>query len=627
MEFAAKVWKLLVGLKDALVLAFMLLFFMVLYGALTARPNVGVVREGALLVRLNGSVVEEPQLIDPLSSVMSGTVPTHEYRARDIVRALRGAAQDDRVKAVVLDLSRFTGGGMVHMQEIGQALDAVRAAKKPVLAWAVGYADDGVLLAAHASEVWVDPMGGAFVLGPGGNNLYYKGLIDRFKVTAHIFKVGTYKDAVEPYTQSEMSAPSREARVALLGALWEQWQADVAKARPKANLQLVSKDPVGWLKASQGDAAAAAKAAGLVDRVGTHAEFGQRVAELAGKDPLDKSPGAFAHTNLATWLAANPAPEPGKVIGVVTIAGEIVDGKAGPGVAGGERIAKLLDSALEEDLAALVVRVDSPGGSVMASEEIRNAILRYKAKGIPVVVSMANLAASGGYWVSTPGSRIFAEPATITGSIGIFATIPSFERALAEYGVTGDGVKTTPLSGQPDLITGLSPEVEAMIQASIENGYSRFLGLVSASRKKTPQEIDRVAQGRAWDGGTARQIGLVDQFGGLDDALAYAAKQAKLEDGGWHAKYLGADASPYASLFERFGGGDEDGEDRPATAQDLVAIAAQRQQATLARAFAGVERLMTARGAQAYCLDCPVAGGAAARPTSGGWLALLDRLL
>ena len=626
MEFAGKVWKLLVGIKDGLVLLVMLLFFMALYGALTARPNPGAVREGALVIKLSGNVVEEPAVADPLATLMSGAAPANQYRARDIVHALRTAAKDDRVKAVVLDLSRFTGGGQVHLMEIAEAIDEVRAAKKPVLAWAVGYIDDGLLLASHASEVWVDPLGGAFVMGPGGNNLYYKGLFDRFKVTANVYRVGTYKDAVEPYLGTGQSPASKEARAALYGALFDAWKADVAKARPKANLQLVTTDPVGWLKASAGNAAEASKAAGLVDRIGSHADFGSRVAEVAGKDTLNKAPGAFVHTTLSAWLAANPPKTDGKPIGVITVAGEIVDGKAGPGTAGGTRIAKLLDQALEKDLAALVVRVDSPGGSVMASEEIRNAILRHKAKGIPVVVSMANLAASGGYWVSTPATRIFAEPSTITGSIGIFAMIPSFERALAEYGVTGDGVQTTPLSGQPDIITGIRPEVNAMIQANIESGYARFLGLVAASRGKTPAEIDRMAQGRAWDGGTARQMGLVDQFGGLGDALAYAASAAKLGEGDWHPVYLGADASPYSSLLERLQGDDEEGsEGAPAAGADLVALAAQRQQDQLGRALAGIERLVSVRGAQAYCLECPVVGAPAARPADSPllqrWLA------
>ncbi len=606
MIFARKVWHLLVAIKDGLVLLFMLLFFFALYAALTVRPGVAQLRDGALLLKLDGAVVEETSLNDPLSGLVTGEPPAREYAARDVVRALRLAASDDRIKAVVLDLSRFDGGGLVHMEEIGAAMDAVRAAKKPVLTFAVSYVDDGVMLAAHASEAWVDPMGGAFVTGPGGNGLYYGALLERLKVKAHVFRVGTYKDFVEPYLRSDQSAPSKEARKALYGAVWDNWKANVAKARPKANLALVTGDPVGWVKAAGGDSAKAAQSAGLVDKLGDAVAFGERVKQLVGADPDDSRPGAFAHSSMTALLGAHPAPREGSAVAVVTVAGEIVDGEAGPGSAGGDRIAALIDEANADDAAALVLRVDSPGGSVIASERIRSALERFRAKGRPVAVSMANMAASGGYWVSTPGQRIFAEPATITGSIGIFAIIPSFEGTLASYGVTTDGVRTTPLSGQPDLLGGLTPEIEAMLQANIENGYSRFVGLVAKARGKSLAQVDAVAQGRVWDGGTARQLGLVDQFGGLDDALGWAANAAKLER--WHPQFYGTPADPLGSLLERFGGGDEDREDTGLVSggRDFAGIAAARQQQIVGRVGGDLARLLSARGAQAYCLECPV---------------------
>ncbi|MEY2943195.1 MAG: hypothetical protein RLY97_1209, partial [Pseudomonadota bacterium] len=505
MAFARKVWKLLVAIKDGLVLLLMLLFFAGLSAALSGRSDrSGQVRDGALLVKLNGALVEEVSEADPFAGITGGGA-MKEFRARDISRAIALAADDDRIKAVVLDMSGFVGGGQVNLEEVGAAMDAVRAAKKPVLAYAEMMDDSGMLLAAHASEVWLDPLGGVFVPGPGGYHLYYGKLLERLKITAHVYKVGTYKDYVEPYLRNDQSDPSREARKALYASIWDGWKANVAKARPKADIARVTSDPVGWFQAAGGDAAKAALSAGLVDKIGDYAEFGKHVAEIAGADKADKRPGAFAHTKLAAWLAANPAASVGKAIGVVTIAGEIIDGKAGPGTAGGDRIAALIDSAESRDLAALVVRVDSPGGSVMASEVIRSAIERQKKRGLPVAVSMGNVAASGGYWVSTPATRIFAQPSTITGSIGIFAVIPSFERLLGQYGVTGDGVRTTAISGQPDPMTGFTPEVEKLLQANVEAGYARFIGLVAKSRGKTPAQIDAIAQGRVWDGGTARQ--------------------------------------------------------------------------------------------------------------------------
>lgn len=607
MKFARKVWKLLVAIKDGLALLLLLMFFTGLYAVLTMRPSAVQVREGALLLKLDGSVVEEPAELDPVTLLLSTRAPARQYRSRDVVRAVRAAADDKRIKAVVFDLSRFTGGGQVHMEDLGAAMDAVRAKNKPVLTWAQAYTDDSVLLAAHSSEAWVDPMGGAFILGPGGNHLYFAGLIEKLKVNLHVFKVGTFKDFVEQYTRTGQSPESKEARAAVYAALWANWQENVKKARPRANIALATGDPGAWFKAAGGDGALAARNAGLIDRIGTRAEFGTRVAALVGKDSTDKKPGAFANTTLSPWVAVLPKQGGGKPIGVVTIAGEIVDGKAGPGTAGGERIADLLDKALDQNLAGLVIRVDSPGGSVAASEEIRTAIERHKAKGIPIAVSMANLAASGGYWVSTPGQRIFAEPGTITGSIGIFAIIPSFERTLAEYGVTTDGVKTTPLSGQPDPIGGLSPAAEQMLQANIENGYGRFLSLVGKARGKTPAQVDTVAQGRVWDGGTARQLGLVDQFGGLDDALAWVAAQAKLKKGGWHPVYLGQSDPTYAALIDRLRGDDASG------ANDLAGLVAQRQRGMVAQALANAEGLLTSGGAKAYCFDCPIAVAAPAK--------------
>lgn len=617
MIFARKVWHFLVAIKDGLVLIFMLLFFLALYGVLTARPSAGTLKDGALLLKLNGTVVEEPAVQDPLEGLFSGSSQPKEYRARDLVRAISLAAEDESIKAVVLDLSQFTGGGLVTMQELGAALDKVRAAKKPVLTYAMAYTDDGVMLAAHASEVWVHPLGGAFVTGPGGNRLYYAALLQRYKVNIHVYKVGTYKDYVEPYLRDSASEPSKEARGALLGAVWEEWQADVAKARPKANIKLISTDPAGWLAASKGDAAQAALSAGLVDKLGDEVAFGERVKGIAGADNLSDAPGAYAHNRPEALLAAHSEDDSGEAVAVVTIAGSIVDGKAGPGTAGGARIAKLIDKANTDDAKALVLRVDSPGGSVFASEQIRLATERFKAKGRPVVVSMANVAASGGYWVSTPANRIFAQPGTITGSIGIFAVIPSFERTLADYGVKSDGVKATALSGQPDVLGGISPEAEKMIQANIENNYGKFLNVVARSRGKTPEQVDAIAQGRVWDGGTARQNGLVDQFGGLDDALVFAAKSAKLDE--WHAEYYGTDANPYASILDRLTGDDDDEQGEPA-ATDFAGLVAVQQQARLTAALGELQWLGQVRGAQAYCLDCPVPLRVKAKPNSAGWI-------
>ncbi|MBY6127875.1 signal peptide peptidase SppA [Qipengyuania aquimaris] len=618
MGFAGKVWRLLVGIKDGLVLLFMLLFFWALFAVLTARPSPAQVREGALLIELDGVVVEERTPIDPFEALLSQTAPIGEFQSRDLVRAIDKAAEDDRITAVVLDLDGFLGAGQVHLNDIGEALDRVRKADKPVLAYATAYADDGVFLAAHATEVWMNPLGGAIVAGPGGDRLYFAGLLERLKVNARVYKVGTYKSAVEPFTESGMSDPARENANALYGALWEEWQASVKAARPAVDLDRVTKSPAEWVEAANGDLATAALEAGLVDKLGNSAEFGARVAELVGEDEWSDLPGAYPSTPLNAWLEANPWDSSGKAIGVITVAGEIVDGDAGPGTAGGARIAELLDEALDRDFAGLVVRVDSPGGSVLASEEIRDAIMRHKARDIPVAVSMANVAASGGYWVSTPADRIFAEPETITGSIGIFAVIPTFEEAAASIGVNSDGVATGPLSGQPDLIGGFTPEVDRILQASIEDGYEDFLSRVASARSMTRDQVDTVGQGRVWDGGTARQLQLVDEYGGMEEALAWVAAQAELGDGEWHAAYLGDQASRTDTILRQLLIGEEDAEGR-----DVFAMLAGQEVARTGMIVTDAQRLLTTRGAQAYCLACPSPASAKAQGqrTLDGFLA------
>jgi protease-4 len=634
MGFVGKVWKVLVGIKDALVLLFMLLFFVALFGLLSASPSPAQVREGALHIDLAGFVVEERSVIDPVAALINRSAPETQHEAREIVRALDAAAADDRIKAVVIDLSGFLGGGQVHLTEIGAAMDRVRAAEKPVLTHALGYADDHMLLAAHASEVWLDPMGGALIAGPGGSFLFYAELLEKLDVKARVYRVGEFKAAVEPYLLNEMSPQARENIGALYDALWEEWQANVKKARPAIELDGVLGNPAGWAQDAGGDLAEAALSAGLVDKLGDKVEFGRRVAEIAGAAEWDEKPGAYAKTELAPFLADHPAPSGGKAIAVVTVAGNLVDGDAGPGTAGAARITRLLDEALDDDIAGLVVRVDSPGGSVLASEDIRRAIERYREKDLPVAVSFANVAASGGYWVATAGDRIFAEPETITGSIGVFAVLPTFENAAARVGVNADAIRTTPLSGQPDVIAGLTPEVDAIFQSGVENTYRDFIGLVAKSRGIPPAEVDAIAQGRVWDGGTARQLKLVDQFGGLDDALGWVAEMAKLDEGGWHARFLAEPLDGTAALIRQLLANDTAQAARSAGRHggDLFALAALSRERAMAQILADAERLTGGAGVQAYCLECPAPRQPAANPPGEGaqalsrWQALLALL-
>lgn len=601
MAFVKGAWRIIMAVKDVLVLLFLMLFFGLLYAALSFTPSpVRAISSGALLLDLDGVIVEQPSEVDPFSLLAGGGPRMTEYRLRDIVTALEAARTDHKVKAVVLDLDGFMGGGQVALARVGKALDAVRAARKPVLAFATAYEDDGYQLAAHASEIWVNPIGGVALTGPGGSNLYYKGLIDKLGITAHVYRVGTYKSFVEPFTRTDQSPEAKEADQALVDALWETWREDVARARPTARVAAYAADPAGAARAARGDMAKAAQTAGLVDRIGDGTAFGARVAEIAGDGDTGK-PGDYAAIALDSYAKARKPANTGQ-IGVLTIAGEIVDGEAGPGTAAGDTISDLLHAALaEKALKALVVRVDSPGGSVLASEQIRSAILTAKARGLPVVASMGNVAASGGYWVSTPASTIFAEPGTITGSIGVFGILPSFEGTLAKIGVTSDGVRTTPLSGEPDLLGGVSDEFNIVAQLGVEDVYRRFVALVAQARGKTPEQIDAVAQGRVWDGGAARQKGLVDRFGGLEDAIAEAARLAKIDPARARPYMIEKEPDKFTQFFENMLSG------TPAQAslpRDWLSRQAFRQRQWAMQAIADARSMIGGGAMRAACLEC-----------------------
>ena len=620
MRFVRAIWKVLVGVKDALVLIVMLMFFGGLYAALSSRP--APISDGVLVLDLKGTIVEQPSQA-AFTDVLSGAGGIREYRLRDLVAALDDARTDDRVKAVALDLDAFAGGGQTAIGDLGEAVRRVRTSGKPVLAYATAYTDDSYQLASNASEIWLNPMGAVAIAGPGGKNLYYKGLMDKLGITANVYRVGTYKSAIEPFTRSDMSPEARQNAQALGGALLETWREHVAAARPKAAVADYLRDPVAALDSSGGDLGKAAVAARLVDKLGERQAFEQRLAVLGGKD--DEQKGGYRSIGLTNYLGDVVETDPKGPIGIVTIAGEIVDGKASAGMAGGETIARLIEKGLRDDsMKALVVRVDSPGGSAIASERIRQAILGAKAKKIPVVISMGNVAASGGYWVATAGDRIYAEPSTITGSIGVFGILPSFQGSLQKLGIGADGVKTTPLSGEPDLLRGPSPEAGRLVQMGVESIYRRFLGIVAQARGKTPSQVDQIAQGRVWAGGTARQLGLVDSFGGMDEAIARAAGLAKLGNER-RVTYLERPKSwrgEFASLFD--GGDDGDSGDEV----DGFAALGAGDRGEIAAALGTARQLLDGPTVQVRCLECGSAGSPTrVSPADSGFLRGLLALL
>jgi protease-4 len=612
MRFARAIWKLLVGIKDALVLLFMLMFFGLLYATLSIRPE--PVGEGVLALDLDGTIVEQASK-PSVTELATGTGDiTKQYELRELVAAVDAARTDDRVKGIALNLDGFLGGGQVAIGDVADALRRFKASGKPVVAYAIGYTDDSYQLASAASEIWLNPLGAVGLAGPGGTQLYFKGLMDKLGITANIYRVGTYKAAVEPFMRSDMSDAARQNAEALDGALLSTWRDDVLRARPKAKVDAYMGDPSAAIAGGGGDFAKAALAYGLIDKVGDRHAFAARMAKIGGED--DDAVDGFRKIELKSYIADAVDKHPSGAIGVVTVAGMIVDGHASAGTAGGDSIAESIEKALRSDkLKALVVRVDSPGGSVLASERIRQAILQAKAKGLPVVVSMGNVAASGGYWVSTPGDFVYAEPGTITGSIGVFGILPSFEGTLQKLGIGADGVKTTPLSGEPNLLKGPSPEADALLQAGVDSIYGRFLGIVAQARHKSPAYVDSIAQGRVWDGGTARQIGLIDGFGGMEDAIDKAGDLAKLGKDERTVRYLERPKSFRDSLLAMLVG--DEGEDEGNADAFAVFGGSKRQ---LQTALWRANQVLNGPTIQAQCLECPVDTAA---PQIGSDLGLL----
>jgi len=599
---------------------------------LSANPYDKAIETGALHLNLNGVIVEQKSEANWQELAMGGgNSSVAEIRLRDVLLALNAAKEDSRVKALVLDLDNFWGSGQSSLSAIGEALDEFKESDKKIYAYASFYDDDAYQLAAHANEIWVDPMGGAAFAGPGGSQLYIKELIDRLGVTAHVYRVGTYKSAVEPVLRSSQSPEAKQAIQSVFAALWDDWLNEVKAARPAANIVEYAQDPAKFAVNGKGDYAAIALEQKLVDKIGSRTKFERFVAEQVGVDE-EADPDSYKAIDFNAWVYANPPKNNGKKIGIITVAGEIVGGNAGPGVAAGKRIAGQIYRAIEdEEVSALVVRVNSPGGLVMPSENIRQALLAAKKAKIPVVASMGNVAASGGYWVASAADHIVAEPDTITGSIGIFAVLPSFEKALAQWGVKADGVQTTPLSGQPDLAGGLNQDFNVIAQAGVEHGYQQFLDVVANSREMSRDEVDTVGQGRVWDGGKAKELGLVDALGGLDDAIAEAAKRAGLQSGEYHAAYIERPAG-----FSCFLSGFLTSQGQPQTNKAVVAgrglfgWAAREQQRAIGQALSTAQKLAGSHDMHVLCLECGAMEGAyhtpQRRPEIPAWFRFFFRI-
>ncbi|MFQ2647290.1 signal peptide peptidase SppA [Aeromonas caviae] len=527
-------WRLLNFTRLMLVNLLFLLVVLVIVFSVSQSETPSTPIEGALTLNLSGVLVEQRTQTDPtvqlLRQMDKGDEQPSEIVLSDLLWAIKSAGNDDRIKALVIKPQGLQGASLSKLQEVTAAIDAFKESGKPVIAMADYYSQGAYLLAAHADHVLLNQSGAVLIEGLGVYQTYFKSALEKLNITPHVFKVGTYKSFVEPYTRDEMSPESKEANQRWLDQLWQSYVADVAEQREiEPDAVAPNKDHfLELLRKAGGNAASYALDNGLVDQLATRDEMTQAVIKEVG----EADDHGWKGVGLKEYLAAIPEqyPQSGKdEVGLITASGAIMDGVQPAGTIGGDSLADLLAEARRDDqVKAVVLRVDSPGGSAFAAEQIRAELLTLKQAGKPVVISMGSYAASGGYWISADADKIFASPTTLTGSIGVFGMFATIDKALSQYGVHTDGVGTTDFVGV-GLTRALPDHVGEAIQLSVEDTYQRFVGLVGKGRGLSPEEAEKAAEGRVWTGQDAKALGLVDEFGNLDDALKAAADLANLK--------------------------------------------------------------------------------------------------
>ena len=510
----------------------MLIFSVGVLVALFFRPAPEIPEGAALLLRPTGSLVEQPVFERPLDLLAAGGAPAGQASLGDLLEAIRVAKDDARIKALIIETDELMAGGMSKLAELRAAILDFKASGKPVLARGERFTQGQYYLATVADELHLSPDGFVLLHGLSRYGTYFKEALDSLGVKVHVFRVGEYKSFSEPFTRKDMSEEDREASRDLLDGLWTMLRDDIAAARKLAP-EVVEAHVQNYrdaLAAAGGDSALAARNAGLVDRFSTRDEWRARLIERVGADGGGKDVRAVEIGEyLAVLRGARHAPA--EQVAVLVAQGAIVDGREPAGVVGGDTFAELIRAAREDDqVKAVVVRIDSPGGSAWASEVVRRELELTREAGKPVIASMSSVAASGGYWIAAGADEIWAAPSTLTGSIGIFAMFPEFSEPLRRLGIGVDGVATAPLAGALDPRRPLSPAAADAMQLGIEHGYRRFLDVVGKARDMSAAEVDAVARGRVWTGKAAHELGLVDQLGGLEAAIAAAAMRAGISD-------------------------------------------------------------------------------------------------
>jgi protease-4 len=511
------------------------LFFIAVVAGMFVDDIQPMPERGVLYLPPSGTLVDQRSYIDPVSEIFSQPGQRDaETLVRDMVQALDHAQYDERITHVLLDTDYMAGGSIAKLEEISAALQRFKQSGKPIIAIGDNFSQSQYFLAAHADEIIMNPLGSVMLTGFGSYSSYYKEALDKLKVNVHIFRVGKYKSAVEPFLGTGMSEEARADRRDLLDSLWQFYTSRVEQLRglPKGALNDLANNMHLKLAEENGDIAALALQQGLVDRIATRSETKAHLLQILphSNGDFDSVPMAayLNHMKLSSLKNVNKGrPE----IAVVVASGSIIDGNQPEGTIGGDTLAEMFSAIEDEDqVKAVVLRVDSPGGSAFASDVIRDSIASLRKKNIPVVISMGSYAASGGYWIATESDKILALSTTITGSIGVFGVIPTFEDSLSAMGIYSDGVGTTNIAGMMQLSRAMTPEAEMIMQSGVEHVYGRFLTLVADARESTPSAIHKIAQGRVWTGKKALELGLIDELGDLNDAIAIAATLAGVGD-------------------------------------------------------------------------------------------------
>ena len=515
-------------LANLLFIAMLIVVFVTLRGGLP----IAIPEGAALMVAPEGALVEQadPAPFFSLSDFFF-QADVMQTEVRDLVGAIERAKDDPRIRVLVLDLSGLMGGELSKLQAVGDAVREFKRSGKQVVAYADSYNQVSYYLAALADDVYLHPMGMVLIEGYGVYQHYVKGLLDKLSVDVHVFRAGKYKSAVEPFVRNDMSPAAKAVNREWLDDLWQSYRLTVAEARgiePQA-LQSYVDEFDRRLAAVDGDAAQAALAAGLVTELLDRQSFAEKLKAIVG-------PGAehpfkqVAHRPYLSAVGRPAAHDAEGTVGVVLISGPIIEGDNVVQGASADLVAGQIRRAAEdESIDAILLRIDSPGGSAFGSEVIRQAAEEAKRKGKPVVVSMGSVAASGGYWVALAGDEIWASPTTITGSIGVFGILPTYQRSLARLGIQTDGIGTTELAGALRLDRDLQPQVARAVELMVQNTYRNFIENVAKARNLSVARVDEIAQGRVWSGVDAREHGLVDQLGNMEQAAAAAADRAGLK--------------------------------------------------------------------------------------------------